>query len=145
MPKDIVMSINPTWIQKIFTGEKTYEVRRRAPLQCSPFKVYVYCTKGEEAWLAGIKGGRKSYKLNGNIVGEFTCERIYDIRPPFKDRTHGTCLSPKELYEYLGDRDHLDYLTIKDPVIYDKPKKLEDFGLTRPPQSWCYIKDEKRI
>lgn len=140
MPKDIVISIHPKWIQKIFTGEKKFEVRRRAPLQVPPFKVYVYCTKGEGDWLSEIIDSREIYKLNGNIVGEFTCERIWDKRPPLKDQANGTCLSPRELYEYMGNKDHLDYIEIKDPIIYDKPKKLEDFGLTRPPQSWCYIK-----
>ena len=137
--RDIIMSIHPEWIQKIFAGEKRYEVRRRAPLQVPPFKVYVYCTKGEEAWLTGIKGKRESYQLNGNIVGEFTCRRIVDMHPPFRGKESGTCLTARELYEYMGPNDHLDYIAIEDPIIYDTPKKLEDFGLIRPPQSWCYI------
>lgn len=141
MSRNVIMSIHPKWMQMIFTGEKRFEVRRRAPLQCSPFKVYVYCTKQEDAWLAGIKGCRKSYQLNGNIVGEFTCVKIWDMRPPFKDADVGTGLSAKQLYEYMGANDHLDFIEIEDPVIYETPKKLEDFGLSRPPQSWCYVKE----
>ena len=35
----------------------------------------------------------------------------------------------KDLYAW-----HIDNLE-----IYDKPKELSEFGLKRPPQSWCYI------
>lgn len=43
--KAILMSIHPKWCEKIFCGEKTIEVRKTAPKQETPFKVYVYCTK----------------------------------------------------------------------------------------------------
>ena len=42
--KAILMSIRPKWCEKIFSGEKTIEVRKTAPKE-TPFKVYVYCTK----------------------------------------------------------------------------------------------------
>ena len=42
--KAILMSIKPKWCEKIFSGEKTIEVRKTAPKE-TPFKVYVYCTK----------------------------------------------------------------------------------------------------
>ena len=140
---DIIMSIHPKWIQKIFTGKKIFEVRRRAPLQVPPFKVYVYCTKGEETWLAGIVGGRESYKLNGNIVGEFTCNNMIDYYAPWKDHESGTCLTARELSDYCGCGNNLTFMHITDPIIYNEPKKLEDFGLIRPPQSWCYVKENK--
>lgn len=41
----ILISIKPQWCQKIFSGEKTIEVRKTAPKLETPFKVYVYCTK----------------------------------------------------------------------------------------------------
>ena len=43
--KAILMSIHPKWCEKIFSGEKTIEVRKTAPKLETPFKVYVYCTK----------------------------------------------------------------------------------------------------
>ena len=142
MNNDIIMSIHPKWIQKIFTGEKKFTIRKRAPLQCSPFKVYVYCTKKPDHWIPGVRGFGDSYEVNGNIVGEFTCVRIWDMRPPFKGSEAGTGLSAKQLYEYMGDKDHLDFIEIQDPGVYNTPKKLEDFGLSRPPQSWCYVKEQ---
>ena len=61
--------------------------------------------------------------------------------------------------EYQATRDHLEYLEnrygieikrikytfygwhISDLKIYDTPKELSDFGLKRPPQSWCYVEE----
>ena len=42
--KAILMSIKPKWCEKIFSREKTIEVRKTAPKE-TPFKVLVYCTK----------------------------------------------------------------------------------------------------
>lgn len=43
--KAILMSIQPKWCEKIFSGEMTIKVCKSAPKLETPFKVYVYCTK----------------------------------------------------------------------------------------------------
>lgn len=140
MSKDVIMSIQPKWVEKIYNNEKQYEVRKQAPLQCAPYKIYIYLTKkGIDLWLTNSLV--KRYPMNGNIIGEFICNKLIDVRPPFKGKESGTCLTARELYEYMGTSDHLNFIEIKDLVLYDVPKKLEDFGLSRPPQSWCYVKD----
>lgn len=46
MAKSVLISIRPQWVEKIFNGSKTIEVRRTFPKQLeTPFKAYVYCTK----------------------------------------------------------------------------------------------------
>ena len=73
----ILISIKPEWVEKILTGEKTIEIRKTIPDFTGSFKVYIYCSKGnQEKWLAGIKGKHESYKLNGTVCAEFTCEKI---------------------------------------------------------------------
>lgn len=37
----------------------------------------------------------------------------------------------------IGFALHIDALN-----ICDKPKELSEFGVKRPPQSWCYVKGE---
>ena len=138
----VLLSLHSKWVKKIINGEKIYEVRKRAPICSFPFKVYIYCTKKcDEQYLAGITGKRKCYKLNGTVCGEFTCKQIFYVFPPYKDKTHGTCLTAKELYEYDGGSGKLNYLEISNPVLYDVPKSLSDFGMERPPQSWMYCKE----
>ena len=43
--KAVLMAFSPKECEKIFSGEKTIEVRKVAPKLETPFKVYVYCTK----------------------------------------------------------------------------------------------------
>lgn len=137
----VLMSLNPKWIELILQGIKKREVRKRAPLQRTPFKVYLYCTKGEEAWMAGVKGKRDSYQMNGMVCGEATCVSITEYSRPFGNNVYGTCLTAKELYEYAGNVDKLCFMVLENPITYDKPKELSEFGLKRAPQSWQYVKD----
>lgn len=100
----ILMSIHPKWCEKIFSGEKTIEVRKTAPKP--PFKVYIYCTKGRDSlvyskdpediawgkpfidkennrvWTTHNSKLRKYCKdreWNGKVVAEFVCKNIEDF------------------------------------------------------------------
>lgn len=139
MGKAVLMSLNPQWFQPIMSGMKTKEVRKRAPLLRPPYKVYLYCTKGcHEAWRAGVTGKSESYRMNGTVCGEFICESTMDDTPPWKSLS-GTYLTARELFEYAGGADKLSFMSIRNPILYDKPKRLEDFGLKHPPLSWQYV------
>ena len=56
------------------------------------------------------------------------------------------CVDKEEMIKYLkiGDEEHEHkkfYLWhISELKIYDQPKELSDYGLTRAPQSWCYVR-----
>lgn len=141
MSKAVLMSLNPKWLELILKGLKTKEVRKRAPLLRTPFKVYLYCTMGEEAWMAGVKGKRESYQMNGMVCGEATCVSITEVNPPFRNAPCGSCLSPKELYEYAGTNNLLSFMALENPITYDEPKSLSEFRLKRAPQSWQYVEE----
>mgnify|MGYP000964529545 CR=1 FL=1 len=87
MSKAVMLSIRPKWAEKIANGEKTIEVRKTRPKLDTPFKCYIYCTLqgcneffrvdlgGDVAkWNRGKWADRK-----GKIIGEFTCDRIYEL------------------------------------------------------------------
>lgn len=133
MNKAVLMSINPEWVRKIMSGEKTKEVRKRAPLTKHPYKVYIYCTKN----------GEQYEHFNGTVCGEFTCVSTTEYSPPWNNKTFGTCLWPKDLYTYAAGACQLCYMAIENPVLYDKPKNLVDFGLEHPPMSWQYVEEIK--
>lgn len=141
MSRDVLMSLNPEWFEPIMDGRKTIEVRKRAPLQKHPYKVYLYCTKGgEDVYRAGIIGRDiKPYKMNETVCGEFTCVSTTEYGPSLSRIPGGTYLTMKQLYKYMGASRKLCFMAIKDPVLYDTPLSLENFGLTRAPQSWCYV------
>lgn len=51
-------------------------------------------------------------------------------------------LIPQQLYEYIG-LGHKGYaIHISKLEIFDKPKKLSEFGIKRAPQSWQYVEVE---
>lgn len=44
----VMISIQPQWVERILTGEKTIEIRKTKPNINLPCKVYIYETKGRE-------------------------------------------------------------------------------------------------
>ncbi len=101
MSKAVMISIRPKWCEKICNGEKTIEVRKTRPKLQTPFKCYIYCTKGQERLVAILKDGDENYgeiyhgkpvfiktsvpsvcDMYGKrkmVIGEFTCDRIYEL------------------------------------------------------------------
>ena len=145
--KDVLISIHPKWVDKILNGEKTVEVRKVRPKIGTPFKCYIYMTAGGYEWQTTVipppYGTKKIYNGAKAVVAEFTCDRICAIAYTMDGladvvdcETSG--LSPADFIEY-GKGKPLYGWHISGLKVYDKPKKLEDFGLKRPPQSWCYV------
>lgn len=158
MSKAIMMSVRPKWCEKICRGEKTIEVRKTRPKLDAPFKCYIYCTQ------SGVALG--AWGKHGKVVGEFTCDRTYELetrspggsyyvkgedQPTTNDVARQSCLTLKEMHEYLQSATGYGW-HISDLVIYDEPKKIDDFTglretkfglepvtIKRPPQSWCYV------
>ena len=165
--KSVLISIQPKWCELIANGKKTVEVRKTKPKLDTPFKVYIYCTKGETIYLPRDIFGNNA--LNGKVIGEFVCDKIFDICIEMSkpDDLQGytfpcTGLTDKEVMQYLGNGRTGYGWHISDLLFYDKPKELSKFwkcnypfdcgvcdyfdGFTmscekpkRPPQSWCYV------
>lgn len=172
MSKAVMLSIRPKWCEKIASGKKTIEVRKTKPKLETPFKAYIYCTMPDTRdphnilELHGADG--KIRKANGKVIGEFTCDRIYELAPlnhAPDDVEKQACLTREEIVDYLkgtGYGWHISNLK-----IYDKPRELNKFRrscpnswycescamywennctcgnaslqIKRPPQSWCYV------
>lgn len=165
--KSIMLSIQPKYCELIASGKKTIEVRKTAPKDKEPFKVYIYQTKRK--WIYKLLEKLGLYR--GKVIGEFMCNRIDEIYPDYADWTPkprydlndnklaAICLTEKELWQYGKPRSIIYGLHITDLKIYDKPKELDEFynpfkiftyensvygcvkPLSRPPQSWCYVEE----
>lgn len=178
MSKAVMLSIRPKWCEKIASGEKTIEVRKTKPKLETPFKAYIYCTMLDTRdphnilELHGADG--KIRKANGKVIGEFTCDRIYELAPlnhAPDDVEKQACLTREEIVDYLkgtGYGWHISNLK-----IYDKPRELNEFRrscpnswycescamywenngtcgnaslqIKRPPQSWCYVEAMENV
>lgn len=73
--------------------------------------------------------------LNGKVIGEFMCDGIIPISIEYSNPNSRialkefpyTCLTDKEIMDYLGNGKTGYGFHISDIVIYDKPKKLREF------------------
>ena len=167
MPHEsIVLALRPQWCGKIASGEKDLEIRKKLPRLAPPFKVYIYCTRTEEIqyyksatgfYLSNKARSTKDRCGGGRVIGEFTCSNIFRYSTEkndldtisTKEITRRSCLSYPELYQYehgLSRGEGQSKLTgllameIRDLILYDKPRLLQDYGLSTFPQSWYYAR-----
>ena len=169
MSKAVLISMRPKWVEKIASGEKTIEVRKTKPKLETPFKCYIYCTNIRPFLVWGdvfrgdwfteftrISGYSRAEAdkiwdvFNGHIAGEFTCDRIYEIRkrgiPENFDYCYlslnewgnddieteiraisASCVSKEELNAYGAKAPLLYGWHISDLRIYDAPRELSEF------------------
>ena len=149
--RSVMISIRPKWCKFIKSGEKRIDVRKTAP-KTVPFKAYIYCT-GDKKEKFICRGGADMPFDVGNkmVVGEFICDKIIPVSCYASDTNNRillreqpyTCLTDKQMIDYLGNGVEGKGWHISDLKIYDKPKELTEFGLKRPPQSWCYVEDNE--
>lgn len=147
--KAVLMSIRPEWCDLIIRGQKTIEVRRTKPGNLkTPFKCYVYCTKSKSkiGWLI-IAPGKGWHRLDGNIIGEFTCDGIRHIGPEYcvvkediESAIAGSCLTVPQVKDYAGWKGQKRLADCRDAYcwhisnfkLYKKPVCLKDFWAIQP-------------
>lgn len=162
----VMLSIKPKWCDLIADGRKTIEVRKSRPKLETPFKCYIYCCKPKQVlrYVVNYEGGRTAFiKLpdgsswyssavySGQIIGDFICDMILPISIEYSDPKSSAA---KNMIPYIGmtDKEMIDYLGngkvgygwhIADLRLYSYPKQLSEYGLSRAPQSWCYVRKRK--
>lgn len=152
MSKAVMLSIRPKWCEKIVRGEKTIEVRKTRPKMNTPFKCCIYCTlpKYPHEDFIATDYPRPQFYGGGKVIGEFTCDRIYEIRkrgiPENFDYCYlslnewgnddieteiraisASCVSKEELNAYGVKAPLLYGWHISDLRIYDAPRELSEF------------------
>ena len=140
--REVLISIQPRWVEKIVSGEKTVEVRKTKPKLETPFKCYIYCTKGRSDCLWRWGGGvwydtqfpnERPNRLDGKIIGEFVCDRIDEfVNLPLSlfspiGTLEQSCLTAEQIREYLNGKNGYGW-HITDLVVYDKPRELREFA-----------------
>ena len=103
-------------------------------------------------------------RLDGMVIGEFVCNwirRESEVALGLVDvvLAKTSCMGYRQIMDYADGGDLYTW-NISDLVIYDHPKELSEFcsyyvrayigengypmpthEITRPPQSWCYVKE----
>ena len=154
--KSIMISIQPKWCAKIESGAKTIEVRKTRPKIETPFKCYIYESKGKtKYWSQPMpipyrEGG-------GKVIGEFVCDNIEIVNASCSDygidlfyydcKTKG-CLNERDVEKYFNIPKNKDLRVMKgngyawnisELKIYDKPKELGEFKKPCAADENCYL------
>lgn len=143
------------------------ELRKSVPKLEVPFKCYIYCTSGHP--YISVKGGNLDRdtvrtntvgRCNGKVIGEFVCDYILQrcemANADIAEQQ--SCVRREDIYfKYSEEGKHYIYgWHISGLHIYDHPRDLGGFTgirtmrngfelrlLDRPPQSWCYVEEQK--
>ena len=130
MRKAVLISIKPKWCERIASKRKTIELRKTKPKLKTPFKVYIYCTKGSKKIIKGDLATTINYvaKNGGKVIGEFLCDGFLGhCEMANADIAEAQSLVRREkILEYAGENEVFGW-HISDLVIYDKPKELSEF------------------
>ena len=138
-------------------------LHKNEPKACKKYgEIEKWCHIGDVHVNSNTPRSFRSYGMHGKVIGSFVCDRIDDIEPCSEYYSNGydidediltkTCLTQEQLREY--------------GKLFDKPREIEKFirgcddmldpqfgsycgycpqpcFLKRPPQSWCYVEEEK--
>lgn len=121
----ILLSIKPEYAEKILSGRKRYEFRRRLHKNTSVKTVVIYATMPV-----------------GKVVGEFTIERIHSKKPnEIWNLTKEHSGITREFFsEYFQDRDLAHAIEVSAVRRFKKPRSIGDYlksGIA--PQSYAYV------
>lgn len=122
----VLLSIKPEYVERIISGEKRFEYRKRI-FKEKVNSVVVYSTKPV-----------------GKIIGEFTIEKIISDSPQrLWDQTYEYSGVSKDFFMDYFDKKEIGFaLKIKDFIKYNEPINPNlFFDRFTPPQSYKYITD----
>ena len=119
----ILMSIKPEYVDKIFSGEKKYEYRKRMCKEKID-RIIVY----------------SSFPIQ-KVVGELIIKRVlYDKKSKIWNKTNRYGGITKTKYDkYFENCNYAVAYEIEKAILYNKQKDLKDFNVKMPPQSYVYI------
>jgi predicted transcriptional regulator len=129
----VLMSIKPKYADKIFSGEKKWEYRKKI-------------------WRRdGITFGTKflvyASAPTSKVIGRFTVGTLLCDSPhklwAFTNACSG--ISEDAFFDYFINTERGYAIGISATALYDTPKPLSDYGIKRPPQNFMYLPDEGGI
>lgn len=125
MPTSALLSIRPEFAEAILEGRKTYELRRRLFARDDVERIVLYASRPTQ-----------------RVVGEFSVDRILRLEPRklWAATSRGSDV-PREFFDaYFEGRTIGFAMRVGTTRRYRQARTLkESCGLTRPPQSFCYL------
>lgn len=122
----VLLSIKPEYVDKIFSGEKKFEFRKRIFKEETIDTIMIYSTMPV-----------------GKIVGEMKFDSIYNdnIDSLWEKTKNHAGISYDFFKSYFKDKEKGYAIRIAETKVYKEPLALSEISAElRAPQSFCYIK-----
>lgn len=120
---DMLISINPKYVEEILNGNKKYEYRK-TKCKRSINKIIIYSTSPTM-----------------KVVGEATVEKILEDSPKtiwMKTKDYSG-VDIESFNQYYKNKEKAVAYKLKDVKEYEKPRELSSYGIKNAPQSYVYI------
>lgn len=119
----VLMSIKPKFVEKIFAGSKTFELRKKL-FKRTVATIVIYSSFPKK-----------------KVVEEIIIDRIISSAPKLLWEFYKNNLGilEKEYFEYYKNSKVAYAIKIKKVIKYKKELELKDFGMEKAPQSYQYI------
>lgn len=126
--RPFVLSIRPTYVERILAGDKTIELRRRFPLLQAPGIALIYATAPVQAIVASVQVA---------IVETLSLAALW------RRRGREAAVTREEFDAYFNGAERGCALVLRDVVRFPSPIHLTVLARRfefSPPQSYCYWK-----
>jgi len=120
---DMLISINPKYVEEILNGNKKYEYRK-TKCKRSINKIIIYSTSPTM-----------------KVVGEATVEKILEDSPKtiwMKTKDYSG-VDIEFFNQYYKNKEKAVAYKLKDVKEYEKPRELSSYVIKNAPQSYVYI------
>lgn len=127
-PKPFVLSIRPTYVERILAGDKTIELRRRFPSLPAPGLALIYATAPVQAIVASV---------------QLETVETLSLTTLWRRRGRDAAVTREEFDAYFTGTQTGCALVLRDVVRFPSPIPLTDLARRfefSPPQSYCYWK-----
>ncbi|MGD7009504.1 ASCH domain-containing protein [Metabacillus sp. 84] len=120
---NIMLSIQPQFVEKILSGEKRFEFRK-VKAKLPPEKIIIYSTSPIS-----------------QVIGEADVEKILIDTPENLWDLTSVHSGIDEMFfkNYYKNRNEAVAYELKNVTVYSEPKDLKEFGINAAPQSFVYI------
>lgn len=119
----ILLSINPEYVKRILAGSKKYEFRKT---KCKEKvdRIIIYCT-------APVK----------QVVAEADIDMILEDTPTkiWSKTKNKSGVTEEFFFKYYEGKDKAIAYKLSNLNIFEKPKSLQDYGVSAAPQSFVYV------
>lgn len=128
---EVMLAVRPKWLQLIFRGMKSTEIRKSIPNTAEPFLVDLYETKSDSG--------------SGMVIGRCICYLTARVTDPSQMAAlqDSSCVSAADMRRYSRQR-HICVWYLAEVEHFKEPRRLTEYGISHAPQSWCYVKEGKK-